>query len=149
MNTIILALISGTIFSTAVQADNFKDADDAIHYRQAAFSLIAHNFGDMGDMLKGEKPFNSEVFIMRAENVAALSKLPLEGFISGSDQGKTEALSKVWTDKSDFDAKMKALQDNAAALLLASASDDRKLLKQSFMKVAKTCKGCHDDYKKD
>ncbi|MBL4817493.1 cytochrome c [Shewanella sp.] len=145
----VLALVSSAILSTGVQASNFKEADDAIHYRQSAFSLMAHNFGDMGAMLKGKKPFDSEIFAMRAQNVAALSKLPLEGFIPGSDQGETEALAKIWTEKSDFDAKMKTLQDNAAALLLASASDDKKLLKQSFMQVAKSCKGCHDVYKKD
>lgn len=145
----VLALVSGSLFTAAVQANNFKETEDAIDYRQSAFSLMAYNFGDMGAMLKGKKPFDADVFAMRAQNVAALSKLPLEGFIPGSDKGDTGALAKIWTERADFDAQMKTLQENAAALAVASTSDDKKLLKQSFMNVAKSCKGCHDVYKKD
>jgi cytochrome c556 len=145
----ILALVSSTVLTTSVQADNFKKTDDAIEYRQSAFSLMAYNFGDMGAMLKGKKPFDAQVFAMRADNVAALSKLPLEGFTPGSDKGDTEALAKVWTERSDFDAKMEQLQKDSAALAIAAKSDDKKALKKAFMATAKNCKGCHDVYKKD
>ncbi|WP_076409797.1 cytochrome c [Shewanella sp. UCD-KL12] len=145
----LLALVSTSILSTAAVAAHFKDSDHAIDYRQSAFSLMAYNFGDMGAMLKGKKPFDAEVFALRADNVAAISKLPLEGFIAGSDKGDTGALAKVWSEKADFDAQMKTLQKNAAALAIASSSEDRKVLQQAFMKVAKSCKGCHDVYKKD
>lgn len=145
----IWALVSSTVLATSVQANNFKNIDDAIEYRQSAFSLMAYNFGDMGAMLKGKKPFDAQVFAMRADNVAALAKLPLEGFTPGSDKGDTEALAKVWTEKSDFDAKMKQLQIDSAALAIAAQSDDRKALKQAFMTTAKNCKGCHDVFKKD
>lgn len=146
---IVLALVSSTILGTSVQANNFKNVDDAIEYRQSALSLMAYNFGDMGAMLKGKKPFDAQVFAMRADNVAALAKLPLEGFTPGSDKGDTEALAKIWTEKSDFDAKMEQLQKDAAALSIAAQADDKKALKQAFLKTAKNCKGCHDVYKKD
>ncbi|WP_394391993.1 c-type cytochrome [Shewanella woodyi] len=145
----ILAVVTSTVLAASVQAGNFKKTDDAIEYRQSAFSLLAYNFGDMGAMLKGKKPFDAEVFAMRAENVAALSKLPLEGFTPGSDKGDTEALPKVWTEKADFDAKMLQLQKDSAALAIAAKADDKKALKQAFMTTAKNCKGCHDSYKKD
>ncbi len=48
---------------------------------------MAYNFGDIGAMLKGKKDFDADVAAMRAANVAALAKLPLEGFIDGSDKG--------------------------------------------------------------
>ncbi|MBW8184472.1 c-type cytochrome [Shewanella nanhaiensis] len=145
----ILAVVTSTVLATSVQAGNFKKTDDAIEYRQSAFSLLAYHFGDMGAMLKGKKPFDAEVFAMRADNVAALSKLPLEGFTPGSDKGDTEALPKVWTEKADFDAKMLQLQKDSAALAIAAKADDKKALKQAFMATAKNCKGCHDSYKKD
>jgi len=145
----ILACIAGSVLATTAQANNFKETDDAIHYRQSAFSLMAYNFGDMGAMLKGKKPFDAQAFSLRAENVAALAKLPLEGFIDGSDKGETGALAKIWAEKPDFDAKMKQLQQDSAALAIAAKSDDKKALKQAFMKTAKNCKGCHDVYKKD
>lgn len=145
----LIALAATATIATGVQANNFKEADDAIHYRQSAFGMIAYNFGDMGAMLKGKKDFDANVFAMRATNVAALSKLPLEGFISGSDKGETEALAKIWSDKTDFDAKMKTFQENAAVLALAAEKGDKKEIKKAFMNTGKSCKGCHDVYKKD
>lgn len=145
----ISTLLATVALATSVQANNFKETEDAIDYRQSAFSLIAHNFGDMGAMLKGKKEYNAEVFAMRADNVAALSKLPQEGFVAGSDKGDTEALAKIWSDKADFDAKMKTFQENAAILAIAASKGDKKEIKKAFGNTGKSCKGCHDVYKKD
>ncbi|MFT5788694.1 MAG: cytochrome c556 [Shewanella sp.] len=145
----LIALAATATIATSVQANNFEDADDAIHYRQSAFGMIAYNFGDMGAMLKGKKDYDASVFAMRATNVAALSMLPLEGFISDSDKGETEALAKIWSDKTDFDAKMKTFQENAAVLALVAQKGDKKEIKNAFMNTGKSCKGCHDVYKKD
>ncbi|QYJ85282.1 cytochrome c [Shewanella mesophila] len=145
----LLALVGSALLASAVQANNFEETDDAIHYRQSAFGLIAHNFGDMGAMLQGKKPFDAEVFAMRAQNVAALSQLPAEGFVAGSDKGKTDALAKIWSEKADFDGKMSQFQENAAKLAVAAQSDDQNAIKAAFMNTGKSCKGCHDVYKKD
>ncbi|QYK00626.1 c-type cytochrome [Shewanella psychrotolerans] len=145
----LLALAGSALLASAVQANNFEETDDAIHYRQSAFGLIAHNFGDMGAMLKGKKPFDAEVFAMRAQNVAALSQLPAEGFVAGSDKGETDALAKIWSEKAEFDSKMNQFQENSAKLAVAAKSDDKNAIKAAFMNTGKSCKGCHDVYKKD
>ena len=149
MKKILLAIAATTMIIPAVFANNFKEPADAIEYRQAAFGLIAYNFGDMAAMMKGKKPFDAAVFSTRAENVAALSKIPHEGFIAGSDKDDTEALAKIWQDKADFDSKMTAFQDNAAALVVAAKTNDKNQIKQAFGNTGKSCKGCHDVYKKD
>ncbi|MGL5360096.1 MAG: c-type cytochrome [Shewanella sp.] len=149
MKKILLTLMTSAVLVSSVQANNFEDATDAIHYRQSAFTVMAYNFGDMGAMMKGKKPFDAQTFAMRANNVAALSTLPFEGFIDGSDKGKTEALAKVWQDRADFDAKMKTFQENAAILATVAQKGDQTAIKQAFMETGKSCKGCHDVYKKD
>ncbi|AZG35287.1 MULTISPECIES: c-type cytochrome [Shewanella] len=149
MKKILLTVAVTAMMIPAVFANNFEETADAIEYRQAAFGLIAYNFGDMGAMLKGKKPFDAAVFSARADNVAALSKIPHEGFIAGSDKGDTEALAKIWQDKADFDSKMTAFQDNAAALAVAAKTTDENNIKQAFTNTGKSCKGCHDVYKKD
>ncbi|KPN76785.1 MAG: cytochrome c [Shewanella xiamenensis] len=149
MKKLLLTLVAGTLLASTAQAHNFEDAKDAIQYRQSGFSLIAYNFGDMGAMMKGKKPFDAETFAMRAKNVAALSHIPFEGFIEGSDKGDTEALAKVWQDKADFEAKMKTFQENAAILATVAQKGDQAEIKQAFMDTGKSCKGCHDVYKKD
>lgn len=133
----------------SVYANNFKDTDHAIKYRQSAFGLIAYNFGDMGAMLKGKKEFDATVFAARAANVAALSKIPHEGFIAGSDKGNTDALAKIWTDKADFDGKMNEFQQNATKLAAISQGKDLGEIKKAFGDTGQSCKGCHDVYKKD
>jgi cytochrome c556 len=149
MKKILLTVAVTAMMIPAVFANNFEETADAIEYRQAAFGLIAYNFGDMGAMLKGKKPFDAAVFSARADNVAALSKIPHEGFIAGSDKGDTEALAKIWQDRADFDSKMTAFQDNAAVLAVAAKTTDENNIKQAFTNTGKSCKGCHDVYKKD
>jgi cytochrome c556 len=149
MKKMLLTLLATSLLTTAAYAQNFDDAKEAIEYRQSAFGLISYQFGDMGAMLKGKKAFDQAVFITRANNVAALAKIPHEGFIEGSDQGKTDALAKIWQEKSEFDAKMKTFEDNAALLAIAAQTGDKNKMKQAFMDTGKSCKGCHDAYKKD
>ncbi|MBO2688905.1 c-type cytochrome [Shewanella algae] len=146
---LLMLAATAALSATAVQAHNFESSDDAIQYRQSGFSLMAYNFGDIGAMLKGKKDFDADVAAMRAANVAALAKLPLEGFIDGSDKGNTEALAKIWADKADFEAKFTELQTNADALAIAAKGGDKNELKKAFGAVGKSCKGCHDVYKKD
>ncbi|MCH1929039.1 cytochrome c [Shewanella sp. A25] len=149
MKKLLLSLVTATLLASTAQAHNFEEPIDAIEYRQSAFSLLAYNFGDMGAMMKGKKPFDAATFAMRATNVAALSHIPFEGFIDGSDKGETEALAKIWQDRADFDAKMKTFQENAAILATVAQKGDQAELKQAFMNTGKSCKGCHDVYKKD
>ena len=149
MKKSLLLLAATTLIIPSVFANNFKEPADAIKYRKAAFGLIAYNFGDMGAMLKGKKPFDAAVFASRATNVAALASIPHEGFITGSDTGKTDALAKIWQDKADFDSKMLTFQENATKLAVVAKTDDQNKIKQAFGETGKSCKGCHDVYKKD
>lgn len=150
--TLCSTLLLTGLFSGAILAEtehSFKKVQDAIKYRQSAFKLIAHNFSDMGAMMKNKKPFDEQVFAARADNLAALSLIPLEGFIPNSDKGDTEALYEIWDDKVDFEDKMLTFQKNAANLARIAATGDKKAIKTAFGKTAKSCKTCHKAYKKD
>lgn len=138
--------IAGTV--SAGGEHNHNDGhDDAIQYRQAAFSMVKYNFGPMGDMVKGKIPFDKAVFVRNAENVAALAKMPGAAFIEGTDLGDTEAKSEIWEKRADFDAKMKKFEESAAKLAVVAKSGDEKAIKAQFGETAKTCKSCHDDFK--
>lgn len=151
------SLISGlvlgcTLVATNTQAkqDPFAEAEAAINYRQKVFSVIAANMGDIGAALKGKKEFDAEVIQRRADAVQALSLMPLDAFrVTGSDQGKTDAKSEVWQDFADFEEKMKALQTASSELAKVAQSGDKKQLSAAFKNTYKSCKGCHDSYKKD
>lgn len=96
----LLTLAAAVALPALVSANPaFKKTDDAIAYRQQTFQLMRIQIGNMGDMLKGKVEFNAETFQMRANNAAALSKMPWEAFYTGTDKGDTSALPAIWTDR--------------------------------------------------
>lgn len=145
--------LMGTLLSiginTIANAAENKTAD-AIEYRQAAFEVLAWNFGPMGAMVKGKIPFEAKTFAERAANVAFLSKMPLEGFIPGSEQGKTDAKPIIWQEWDDFKAKMGQLQEKSAKLAeVAKTATKVEEVANQFGETAKVCKGCHEKYRED
>lgn len=141
----------GTILSTltlgASANSAFEEPKDAIEYRQAAFSMIRVQIGDMGDMLKGKVEFDAERFKHRANNAAALSKMPWEAFVEGSDKGDTSALPAIWSDNETFMKKAVAFQQYADELAVAAQSGDKKVIAKAFGPWAKGCKDCHKSFK--
>ncbi len=142
---LVVAAVVAPMFATANPA--FKKAEDAIEYRQHAFQMIRIQIGNMGDMLKGKVPFDAETFKLRANNAAALSKMPWEAFVAGTDKGETSALAAVWSDNETFMKKANAFADYADKLAIAAQSGDKKLIKPAFGAWAKGCKDCHKSFK--
>jgi len=144
-------LVLGAMLSTMALGASanpvFEEPSDAIEYRQAAFSMIRVQIGDMGDMLKGKVPFDAERFQKRANNAAALSKMPWEAFVAGSDKGDTSALAAVWSDNETFMKKAVAFQQYADELAVAAQSGDQKVIGKAFGAWAKGCKDCHKSFK--
>ena len=101
----------------------------------------------MGAMLKGKIPFDAEQFKMRANNAAALSKMPWEAFYEGTDKGDTAALADVWSDNATFVKKANAFAANADKLALAAQSGDKAVIGKAFGAWAKGCKDCHKQFK--
>lgn len=138
------------VVSTSVVAQHaFNDADKAVEYRQKALSIMQNNFAHMGDMLKGDMPFDAAIFAERAETFASLAAVPWVGFSQeGAMPGSnTDALPAIWDNWEDFQDRAEQLQLDASALKAAAASGDQSQMRAAFMAAAKNCKGCHDQYK--
>lgn len=145
------ALIIGAFLSATVMMTNISAAtpqENAIEYRQAAYTMIRNHFGPMGAMVKGETEFNAEAFAKNAQAVATLSQFPLNGFIDGSYEGDTAAKPEIAAKMEDFKAKMETFKVEAANLAkAATGASDLAALKPQFAKVAESCKACHDSYR--
>ncbi len=145
----LMGSILGVGINTVANAHGENKVEDAIEYRQAAFEVLVWNFGPMGAMMKGKIPFDAKVFSEKADKVAFLSKLPIEGFLPGSDQGETDAKPEIWQNWDDFTAKMTQLQEESTKLAqVAKTATKIEEVTPQFGKTADTCKSCHDDYKK-
>lgn len=123
--------------------------EDAVEYRQGAFTMIAHHFGPMAAMVKGKMEFDAEAFTKNAEAVAALSQFPINGFMEGSYGGDSGAKKKISDNMDDFNEKMETFKVEAANLAKAAADGgDLAALKPAFGKVGQSCKACHKAYRK-
>ena len=112
--------------------------EDAIKYRQGVMVAQGWNFGAIAAMIKGEKPYGKAAFAKRAENLAALSKMSLEGFtIEGSDKGKTKAKPEIWEKMNKFKGGTEKLAAETAKLSQVAQCDDMGAIKAQFNETAK------------
>ena len=144
--TIALLLAACCSLFTGIATAQVKP-EDAIKYRQGVYRVIGWNFGPMAAMAKGEKPYDAAAFARHAEIVAFMSKLPMEGFIPGSDKGETKAKPEIWSDMDDFKAKLEKMQNEAAKLAEVAKGGDFNAVKAQLGETGKACKACHDKYR--
>ena len=144
---LILAAIAPTLVAgTGLAYAQFKKPEDAIKYRQSAFTVMANSFGKIGAVVKGEAPFNKDEVAKNAAVVAMISTLPWQAFGPGTEGGN--ALPVVWSDNAKFKAAGEKMQLAVANLNTAAQSGDQEAIKKAFGAAGATCKGCHDDFKK-
>jgi cytochrome c556 len=62
---------------------------------------------------------------------------------------ESKAKPGIWSNRADFDAKMKDLVDRSATLAAVAKSGDAAKSKAAFMDTANACKACHDKYRED
>jgi len=148
-------LVVSAVLITAVAAAAHAQgqpskAEQALKYRKAVYQAIAWNFGPMSAMAQGKVPYEAKEFEMRAQRVAALAPMLSESY-SPDTQSVTgsKAKAELWSNRADFDAKMKSLVDRSATLASVSKGGDFEKSKAAFLDTANTCKSCHDKYKAD
>ncbi len=130
-------------------AAQFQRPDDAVKYRKGAFFVMGQHMGRIGAMAQGRAPFDAAAATANAEIVQTLSKLPFTAFVDGTDKGDTRALPKIWSERAQFDAAAKKMQDEVANLVVAAKANDLEKLKAAFGAVGQSCKACHDNFRKD
>lgn len=140
-----LTALSATVFAQL----QFDKPEDAIKYRQAAFTVLGTHFSHLGDVAQGKIPFDAEQVAQEAEILDVIAHLPFQGFGEGTDKGaKTGAKPNVWTEVEKFDGvHEKMLIAVTDGLVPAARSGDLGQLKKAFGPAARSCKACHDDFR--
>jgi cytochrome c556 len=126
-------------------------ARQAIDARRAAFTLIGGNFRPLGAILKGAAPADNAEVNKRATRLAFLAGLLDENFPDASNLGQpdTKAKAEIWSDRADFDKKLKRLQGDVATLVQISGEGkgSADAVKAAIAAVGQDCKACHDKYR--
>ena len=122
--------------------------EDVIKYRQSVYKVMLWNFAPMGAMVKGEKPYDKEVFARHALIVSQMSPLLMEGYAAGSDKGAdTKAKPEVWTKSADFKDKMDKMVAESKKLAAIAGTGSFEEIKKQFGATGGSCKACHDEFK--
>jgi len=156
------ALLAGSLLATLSFSSFAADAPagapagpnpgkQAIAVHKAAFTLIANSFKPLGDASQGKVDYNQADFQKRANRILVLTDFLETSFPEAANLGEPDTKTKpeAWTNKAEFDKKIKDFQEHAAALVKVvgtekTASD---AFKDAAGAVAKDCKGCHDGFK--
>lgn len=126
----------------------FAKPEHAIKYRKSVMFLIAQHFGRMGAVVKGKAPYDQEAFTRNALVVETLSHLPWQAsLVPGTDKGDTTLNAAVFAQQSEFNAGAQAFEAGTAKLVSVSQSGDLNAIKAQFGEVAKSCKGCHKQFR--
>jgi len=122
--------------------------EDAIRYRQAAFTVMAKHFSSLGAMANGKAPFDAKVAASDADVLAVVSALPFTAFGPGTDKGgNTKAKPEIWQKTADFNQDADKMKTEMAKLVTAARSGDAGAIKTAFGSTAQTCKSCHDSFR--
>ena len=130
-------------------AAQFAKPEDAIKYRKAAFTVMGNHFARVGAMASGRAPYDAKAALENADIVAAMGKLPWAAFTEGSDKGETRAKPEIWKDSAKFKEAADKMQAELTKLDVAAKAGNLDALKTAFGPAAATCKGCHDNFRKD
>lgn len=143
---ILTTTVSALTIGSGMAFAQFKNAEDAIKYRQSVFTVMANSFGKIGAVVKGEAPYNKDEVAKNAAVVATLSSLPWQAFGPGTEGGKAQA--DIWSDSAKFKSASEKMQLAVADLNKVAQTGDLESIKKAFGAASQTCKGCHDDFKK-
>jgi cytochrome c556 len=124
-----------------------QNAPAQINQRQEVMKANGAAAKTLTQMVRGEQPWNQQAAHQAAMTLNNNSKQIPTLFPPGTgpEAGvKTAALPAIWQNKTDFDAKAKALEEESAKLM---AANDEAAVKAQFQNVGKTCGGCHENYR--
>ena len=136
-------------FWAAVAYAQFAKPEDAIKYRKSQMTLIAHHFGAMGAVVKGQTPYDAADFAAHAAAVEMISSLGWDAFlVPGSDKGDTSLKAETFKETAKLLAAADVFETATANLVTAADSGELSKIKPQFGAVAQTCGGCHKQFRK-
>lgn len=129
-------------------AAQFQKPEDAIKYRQSAFTVMGNHVSRIGAMAADKAPFDAKAAAESAHIVVTLSKLPYTAFGAGTDKGlPNRAKPEIWSQSAKFSAAADAMAVEVVKLEAAAKSGSLDAIKTAMGGVGKSCKSCHDDFR--
>jgi cytochrome c556 len=133
------------------EAQSAPRPEQLIKWRQSAYQVIAWNSARIKAALAPGQYNQAEVrAATRALNAVAAAGLP-GLFAPGTEQGKgwreTTARAAVFSDAAKFRELNDDFAREAGVLARVGAGTDQKAVQDQFLRVAQSCKSCHEKFR--
>jgi cytochrome c556 len=149
MGTALAALVAASAGAQPAPPTPEQLAQRAAELRQSVFKLQGWNMDPLAGMLRGTVPFDAAVIEANATNIVNLSLMIPPVFVDDTTafEVETVALDRIWTSKSEFEAKAAALTEAANALVAAAGAGNDAATRAAIAGVGQACGSCHDDFR--
>lgn len=143
----IVAIVAAPLVFAGAGAAQAQTAEQAIAYRKGVMQVQAWHFGPLVQMVKNARPFDAALVSRNAAVLESAARMAPEGFTAGSDAGNTRALPAVWKDAAGFKTANDRFQAETGKLVAVARSGDEKAIRAQIGEVARSCSGCHDNFR--
>ena len=137
-------LIAATLPAMAAAAPS---PEKAIKARQSAFFLMGQQMGTISATVKGNLPFDKPSLQASAELLELLSRVAVQNFPAGSDEGMTKAKPEIWKDTGRFRQLADEMTGETVKLRAAINTGDIAQIKAAYGNTSHSCKSCHEAFK--
>jgi len=137
------------VTATCIAAAQTAKPEDVIKFRKGLYTVVGWEIRPMAAMVKGETPFNKDLFARNATLIEHLAKVAPDAFVAGSDKGaETRARPEIWSDPDKFKIALTAFQTESAKMAeVARTATTVDQVRGQFGALGKTCAGCHDNFR--
>ena len=145
-----ISLVWAMAVLAATPAQAQQKPDDVIKFRKGLMQVQGWSARPMGQMVKGEIPFDRELFARNAQMLELTGRMVVEGFPAGTEKGaseQTRARPEIWSDTAKFRQAADQFQAAATKLTEASRAGTLEAVRPAFAAVAKQCSACHDGFR--
>lgn len=144
------ALLTLSLFPQTAAAQSAPKPEQLIKWRQSVYQVIAWNTARIKTALAGN--YDAREVQAAANTLATVAAAGLPGlFPAGTEKGKgwreTSARPTVFSDAEKFRQHSEGFARESGLLAKLAAGPDQKAVREQFLKVAATCKGCHDQFR--
>jgi cytochrome c556 len=144
--TTLAAVVSGIAGTTLAQ----QKPEEVIKYRKAVMSIQGWHMRPMAAMVKGQRPFDAEVFAFNAQVIGQTARMKGDAFAPGTDKApdvESRAKPEIWSEPEKFKQALDRFQAEALKLVEASKAGSLDAVRPVFGGVAKACGACHDAFR--
>lgn len=147
---LLLVAAAGLCLTVTLGAVAHESATGVVKERMDLMKAMGRASRGLGDMFKGEAPYDEAMVLEHATVLAESSPKMLELFPEGSNAHPSETLAVTWERWDEFTEAVHATETESAALLELARTNaaDQNAVRAQFARTGRTCSNCHEVFRK-